>query len=216
MFIGHYALAFAAKKTTPTTSLATLIFAAAWCDLLWPFLLALGWERVSIHPGATAFNPLRFDSYPWSHSLLLVLGWSALIGGLHWLARRDRPAALVVGLLVLSHWVLDWISHAPDMPLWPGGLGHGLGLWNHVVATVAVEGSMFVLGVGLYLSATRAASWKGHLSLWTLLALILAMYAGDASGSAPPPSVPVLTAFAFLGWLPPLWGLWIERTRTLA
>lgn len=216
MFIGHYALAFAAKKITPRTSLATLLFASAWCDILWPVLLALGWERVRIQPGATAFNPLVFESYPWSHSLSLVLFWSALIGGLYFLVRRERKAALVVGLLVLSHWVLDWISHRPDMPIWPGGPGHGLGLWNHVGPTVLVEGTLFAAGVALYLRTTRAASWKGHLSLWSFLVLILAMYAGDASGSAPPPSVQILTGFAFLGWLPPLWGIWIERTRTLA
>lgn len=213
MFIGHYALAFAAKKAAPKTSLATLLFAASWCDLLWPVLLALGWERVRIQPGATAFNPLVFESYPWSHSLAWVAAWALLVGGLHWLARRDRRAALLVGLLVLSHWVLDWISHAPDLPLWPGGAGHGLGLWNHVGRTVLVEGSLFGIGVALYLGATRARSWRGQVSLWSFLALITAMYAADASGSNPPPSVSALNAFAFLGWLPPLWGLWIERTR---
>lgn len=147
MFIGHYALALAAKKATPKTSLATLIFAAAWCDLLWPILLWLGWERVSIHIGTTAFNPLVFESYPWSHSLMLVAAWATLIGGLHWLARKDRQAALIIGMLVLSHWLLDWISHRPDMPLWPGGALHGLELWNHVGATVFVESALFVAGV---------------------------------------------------------------------
>jgi hypothetical protein len=216
MFIGHLALALATKKATPRTSLATLVFATTWCDLLWPFLLLLGWERVSLRAGATAFNPLVFDSYPWSHSLLLVTGWAALIGGLHWLVRKDRRAALILGLLVLSHWLLDWISHRPDMPLWPGGTLHGLGLWNHVGATVLVEGALFVAGVLIYLRATRAPSWKGQASLWSFLILLAFMYAGDASGGAPPPNVQVLNRFAFLGWLLPLWGMWIERTRTLA
>lgn len=216
MFIGHFALAFAAKKVAPKTSLATLLFATGWCDLLWPVLLMLGWERVSIRIGVTAFNPLVFDSYPWSHSLLLVVGWAALIGGLHWLARKDRPAALVIGLLVVSHWLLDWLTHRPDLALWPGGALHGLGLWNHVGATVLIESALFVAGVVIYLRTTRALSWKGQLSLWSFLVLMTLMFIGDASGSAPPPSVQVLQRFAFLGWLSPLWGLWIERTRALA
>jgi hypothetical protein len=216
MFIGHFALAFAAKQAAPRTSLGTLLFAASWCDLLWPVLLALGLEQVRIQPGATAFNPLVFLSYPWSHSLLLVLGWSTLIGGLHFLRRRDPAAALVIALLVVSHWVLDWISHGPDMPLWPGGTGYGLGLWGSVRATLLVEGSLFVAGVLLYLQATKATRWQGHLSLWSFLLLLVFMYVGEASGAAPPPNVKALNLFAFLGWLPPLWGIWIERTRASA
>lgn len=215
MFIGHYALAFAAKKATPRTNLGALLLAVSWCDIVWPVFLLLGWERVRIHPGDTAFTPLDFQSYPWSHSLLVVVGWSALLGAVAFAWKRDSRGAFWIGALVASHWMLDWISHRPDMPLWPAGPCVGLGLWNHVGATLGVESLLFIGGVFLYLRATRAKHWVGHLSLWSFLIVVSLMYLSDASGRALPPSEKVLAWVSFIGWLPPLWGLWIERSREL-
>src|SRR3974377_2065334 len=119
MFIGRYAVAIGAKKIAPKTSLGTLLAAAAFIDLLWPVFLLLGWERVRIAPGITAFTPLDFESYPISHSLLTCLGWALLFGGAYWAIKRYPRGALVVATLVVSHWILDAIAHRPDMPLTP-------------------------------------------------------------------------------------------------
>ncbi len=119
MFLGHYAVAFAAKKVNPKPSLGTLFLAAQWLDLLWPLLLLMGYESVTIEPGNTDFTPLNFVHYPVSHSLLFALCWSVLFGLVYYIFKKNGKAALLIGALVLSHWVLDWITHRPDLPLSP-------------------------------------------------------------------------------------------------
>ena len=134
MFIGHFGVAFGAKKLAPKTSLGTLIFATEFLDLIWPIFLLLGLEHVRIVPGITKVSPFDFYDYPISHSLLTVLGWSILANGVYFIFRRDRRTAVVLGLGVLSHWVLDWVTHRPDLPLWPRGPDAGLGLWKLLVS----------------------------------------------------------------------------------
>ena len=73
MFIGHFAVGFAAKRFAPRTNLALLIAAAVFLDILWPIFVLLGWERVRIDPGNTRFTPLAFTYYPWSHSLVMSI-----------------------------------------------------------------------------------------------------------------------------------------------
>ena len=80
MFLGHYAVAIAAKRAAPRASLGTLIAAAAFLDLVWPVLVLLGLERVVVEPGATAFTPLDFEHYPISHSLVMSVAWGAALG----------------------------------------------------------------------------------------------------------------------------------------
>src|SRR5687768_14223293 len=147
MFIGHFAVGFAGKKLAPRASLPALLFAALFADALWPVLVAVGAEQVRIAPGSTIMTPLEFVSYPWSHSLLMLIIWGALFAAYY----RKRPdgarIGYVVGALVVSHWFLDWITHRPDMPLYPGGEGYGLSLWNNVTGTMVVEIAMFVVGV---------------------------------------------------------------------
>ena len=156
MFIGHFGVGFGAKRAAPRVSLGTLFMAAQFIDLLWQTLLLLGIEHVEIAPGITRVTPLNFISYPVSHSLLMVCVWGALFGFIHWLVRRDRRAAIVLGLCVLSHWLLDLIMHRPDLPLYPGDSPHlGFGLWNSLAASLVVEGLIFAGGIALYLRSTR-------------------------------------------------------------
>src|SRR6185503_12636442 len=108
MFIGHFALSFAAKRAVPRVNLATLFAAAALPDLIWPVLVAAGVEQVRIDPGNTAFTPLAFVSYPWSHSLLMVGIWAVGFAALHRSRTRYAAAFPVLAALVVSHWVLDW------------------------------------------------------------------------------------------------------------
>ena len=120
MFIGHFGVALAAKKFAPKTSLGTTIFAAEFVDLLWPVLLLLGVEHVAIAPGITRMSPLDLTDYPISNSLLMSVIWAVLVGGIYFAVRRYAAGAWVVGLMVLSHWFLDFIAHRADMPLAPG------------------------------------------------------------------------------------------------
>src|SRR5215469_14352810 len=156
MFLGHFALAMAAKKIAPKASLGTLVLSAQFADCLWPVLLLLGLEQVRIVPGITRVTPLDFTSYPISHSLLLELVWGFLLGGAYFLWRRDLPTALVSGTLLPTHWLLDYFAHRPDMPLYPGGAKVGLGMWNSLPLTLLVEFGLFLVGLLLYLRATHS------------------------------------------------------------
>jgi hypothetical protein len=214
MFIGHFAVGLAAKRVSPQRSLATYLAAAQLPDLLWPALLLVGAERVTIAPGDTAFTPLRFDSYPVSHSLLTVAAWGAVFAGLLWWRSRDQRAAFTCWALAVSHWLLDFVSHRPDMPLAPGASTKlGLGLWDSVPLTLAVEAVLFAAGVWLYVSATRARDAVGRYGLLGFLALIVAAYLGAAFGP-PAPSVfaiavsSILGAAVFVGL-----AAWVDRHR---
>ncbi|HTR99392.1 MAG TPA: hypothetical protein VML00_06540, partial [Bacteroidota bacterium] len=156
MFIGHYAVALAAKKAAPRTSLGTLFMAAQFADLLWPLLLLAGVEHVQPVQSESPFLRLEFTDYPVSHSLAGALLWSLVLGGLYRLIRRETRGALVVGGCVFSHWILDLLTHRPDLPLWfSGGPYAGLGLWNSVWGTGIVEGGLFLAGAAVYLKTTR-------------------------------------------------------------
>src|SRR5689334_8596846 len=109
MLLGHYAVALAAKQFSPKTSLGTLIAASAFLDLLWPIFVLLGYEELSIPLDTKTVNPIAFTSYPWSHSLAMAALWGLLFGTLYLWRKHNRVGALVVGLLVLSHWLLDWV-----------------------------------------------------------------------------------------------------------
>lgn len=215
MFIGHFALGFAAKSAAPQVSLGTLFLAAQFIDLLWPTFLFMGLERVRIEPGATAVVPLVFEHYPYTHSLLAVLGWAVLIGGLHFLLMRDRRSAGVLGLLVLSHWVLDLLVHKPDLQILPwSDTVVGLRLWTSLTLTLALEVPLFMLGVWLYARSTRAGDAAGRWGLVGLVLFLFVVYAGNVLGS-PPPSVEAIAWVGQLQWLLVLLGYWVDRHRRL-
>jgi len=197
VFIGHFALGFAAKRAAPRASLAVLFGAAQLADLLWPLLVAAGVEQVRIDPGNTAFTPLDFVSYPYSHSLLTLALWGALFGWVFRAPTRPR-GALLLAALVVSHWVLDFITHRPDMPLYPGGPKVGLDLWASVPATVAIETVMFVAGVWVYWSCTRPRDGVGRWGFFGLVALLAVAYVANLL-SPPPPSVNALIVTAIIG-----------------
>ncbi len=190
-----------------------MLAAAGFLDLLWPLFLLLGIEHVRIDPGNTAFTPLAFDDYPYSHSLLTTLVWSVLFGVGYHLLRHDKRGAVVLGAAVSSHWILDAVSHRPDLPLFPGSSTTvGLGLWNSVPATVIVEMALFAAGIIMYTRATRPKDQMGSIAYWTFIAFLLLTYAANTRGT-PPPNERILAWFSLLGWLPVIWGAWIDRHR---
>ena len=213
MFLGHHAVAFAAKKVSPNVSLGTLVLSAQFIDLLWPILLLLGFEHVRLAPGITVVSPFDFYDYPITHSLLMVLVWAGGLGTLYYAIRRSLRGALVIGACVLSHWVLDFISHYPDLPLIPGStVTVGLGLWNSFVGTILVEGGMFVAGLVLYVRLTRAVDRVGVYAFWAFVALLVAIYIG----SLVPQNSATQEALGIGGltqWLLVPWAYWIDRHR---
>jgi hypothetical protein len=212
MFLGHFGVALAAKKAAPKTSLGTLVFAAQFADMLWPLLLLLGIEQVRIVPGLLPASPFDFTSYPISHSLVAQMGWAALLVIAYFILRRDGRSALLVGALVPTHWLLDFIAHRPDMQIYPGGTKYGLGMWNSLPLTIFVEYALFAAGTAVYLGATRAKDRAGNLVLWSLLGLLAVLYPASLFGS-PPPSVQVLAWSAISIWLTVPWAAWADRHR---
>ena len=214
MFLGHFAVAFAAKRAAPEVSLGTLFLAAQLADLVWPTLVLAGVERFEIRPGLTAVTPLDFIHYPYSHSLAALAGWGAALGAGYLARKRNAANAAVLFALVLSHWALDVASHRPDMPLQPGGGERlGLGLWSSVAATLAVEGSLFAVCAALYVRATRPVDRIGRWSLAALLAFLAAVYLANLFGPAPSSTAEV-TWSAQAIWLLVAWGYWVDRHRT--
>ncbi|HVH67893.1 MAG TPA: hypothetical protein VM716_08505 [Gemmatimonadales bacterium] len=214
MFIGHYAVALAAKRAAPRTSLGTLFAAATLADLVWPAFVLTGWERVRITGGPNPFLNLTFDAYPISHSLLTLLAWAALFA--LWYRARTSYAhgALIVALLVVSHWVLDWVTHVPDMPLYPGGGPRvGLGLWNHVGGTVLVEAAMFGAALWIYLEMTRARDAVGRYGFGALIALLVASYAASLFSPPPPTTTALGIGGLLFGWLFVAWAGWGDKHR---
>jgi len=214
MFLGHFAIGFAGKRLAPRASLGTLFMAAQFIDLLWPTFLLFGFERVIIEPGNTPFTPLNFVHYPWSHSLVAVINWGLLFGATYFLIRHDWRTGLILGLVVISHWVLDLVTHAPDLPLWPGGERVGLGLWYSTAGTLAVEITFFVLGILMYFRSTSARDSTGQWTLWILIGLLFVIYLGNVFGP-PPPGVEAIAWVGQAQWLLVAFGYWVDRHRDI-
>ena len=214
MFIGHFALAFGAKRIAPMMSLGTLFLACQFADLLWPTLLVLGWEVVEIDLGNTLVTPLNFVSYPYSHSFVALVVWSALFALAYRAIRGWHPAAIgTIAALVFSHYVLDVITHRPDMPITlTGSRRLGLGLWNYPGATLAVESALFIVGSAIYLSVTRARDAAGRAGLYALIVVMVAIYFAALYGP-PPPSTAAIAGAGHLTWLFVIWAYWVERHR---
>lgn len=217
MFIGHFAVAVAAaaKTRAPRASLGSFIAASFFLDALWPVFVLLGIETFQVDPGNTAFTPLRFVSYPWSHSLAMALVWSIVFGGVHYAIRKDALTAKWLAGVVLSHWVLDAITHRPDLPLLPGlATRVGLGLWNSVPATVAIEGTMFAGAVWLYARATQPLDRVGRWAWIAFVSLLAIVYAANL-GPPPAPGQETLITWVTIGMIAFVpWGGWIDRHRS--
>ena len=213
MFLGHFAVALGAKRAAPKTSLGTLVLAAQFADLLWPVFLLLGWEQVRIVPGVTRVTPLDFVSYPYSHSLVAQLLWGLALGLVYFALRRNARAGVVLAACVPSHWVLDYVAHRPDLPLFPGGARYGLGLWDSFPATLSGEFGLFAIGISLYVTVTGAKDRIGKWALWSLLTFLPAVYIASVV-SPPPPSVQAIAVSALAMWLIVPWAAWADRHRS--
>jgi hypothetical protein len=211
MFVGHLAVALAAKRQAPSVNVGWFIAGVTALDLVWPIFVLAGIEHVSIAPGATAFTPLVFDSYPWSHSLVMACVWGVVLAGLaRW--RTPVPVGLLLFALVVSHWVLDVATHAPDMPLWPGASPKfGLGLWYSIPATLIVEGAMWLAGIWIFLRVAPPRTMGTRLAFWSFVAVCTVLW-GTGPWGPLPPSERALGYFALIGWLTVPWAAAADRT----
>ncbi|OUJ70033.1 hypothetical protein [Hymenobacter crusticola] len=215
MFLGHFGVGFGAKTLQPRVSLGTFFLAAQLADLVWPTLLLLGVERVNIVPHATATNAFAFVYYPFTHSLVGELVAGLLLGLVYWLLRRNGQSAMLVGLLVPSHWLLDVVVHTPDLPLYPGPSPlFGLGLWNQIALTQVVEFALLGAGLWLYVRRTTVRNGKGRYGLLGLVAFLVLIHVGSLF-SPPPASVEALGWSGQLFWVIVLLAYWVDRNRAV-
>jgi hypothetical protein len=214
MFIGHFAVGFAGKRFAPNLSLPALIFAAAFADFLVFAFLAAGVEEVRIQPGLMVANSLNLVYIPYSHSLVMGAVWGGLFGGAYFLLRRDPRGAWVLFAAVLSHWLLDFATHRPDMPLAPGiDLRLGLGLWNSRVATFVVEGTLWIGALFLYVRATRPKRRAGVYAFWSMIVLLTVLWMISLRGD-PPPSLKSLAVVNTIFFVTvEAWAFWMDRSR---
>lgn len=213
MFLGHFAVALAAKRAAPRASLGTLVAAGQAIDLLWPVLVLAGLESFRIEPGNTAMTPLAFDSYPWSHSLLMTLLLAILFGAVVARWGSGLRSGVVAGFAVASHWLLDYVTHRPDLQLAPWLPERvGLGLWDYPAAAIPLEGALFLAAALSYAWGTRARDRVGSLGYVLYIALLAGLFALNLT-SPPPPSTHAVALTALALWLFVAWAAWIDRHR---
>ena len=187
MFVGHYAVSLALKNFEKRASLGVLFLAVQFVDILFmPFVL-LGIERMNIVPDFTQSTHFELEYVPFTHSLVGSVFWAAVAYVVfRWLFVRKQAVALVVALAVFSHWVLDLITHTPDLPLWTDDtIKLGFGLWNSAAATYALEAILLIGALWLYLRATRASSALGKYAIAAFIAILLLINIVNIYG--PPP-----------------------------
>jgi len=213
MFLGHYGAALAAKKAAPALPLGTLIMASQLMDLLWPLLLLFHAEHVRIAPGITAVTPLDFYDYPWSHSLTGSLLLSVLFGGGIYLLSKNPRSSAAGGVLVFSHWVLDFVTHRPDLPLTFGsGTKVGLGLWNSLPGTIVLELLVFLAGFAVYFASVPANRRKGTVEFTAFAAVLAGIYFASLFGPPPENSLEIAVA-GNAAWIFVIWGYRLDRPR---
>jgi hypothetical protein len=198
MFVGHYGVSFAAKGLDRVIPLWLLFIAVQWLDVVWAPLVLLGVERVRVVPGITASNPLDLYYMPYTHSLVAALLWSAAAFGLYRVVagRREPVAAAVIAGAVFSHWVLDFVVHRPDLPLYDDTAKVGLGLWNIPALAFGLEAALFFGGMYLYFRTGVAR--KVRMIVFGLL--MLAVHAVTFFG-APPTSDRAAAVIALSAYL---------------
>ena len=208
MFIGHFGLAFGGKKIKNPPSLAIMFVAVQLLDLLWPIFVLTGLETFTIEPGNTDLTPLNFTYYPYSHSFLISVFWAILFGIIYYYFTKNRNNSIFLGLLVFSHWILDFITHRPDLPLSPfSDAKFGLGLWNSPIIEIVLETGIFLVGLFLY---TKHVKVNRKIAFWSLIIFLLAVHFANIFGP-PPPSINAVAWSANLMWIIVFWAWWIEK-----
>ena len=177
MFVGHYAVALAAKRFTPRTSLGILFIAVQLLDVVWAPLILLGVEHARVVPGLLPASALDLYDMPWTHGLVAALAWS-------WFAFRFSKNG-VLGACIFSHWVLDFVTHRPDLPLFRGGTRVGLGLCRFREATFLVEAALLVGGLLVYLRSTRARTPAGEYAMKAYVGVLILLEAFNLYGPVP-------------------------------
>jgi len=211
MFIGHFAPAFvAAASYSRGPKLATYFVAAQLVDWGFFVLAMVGIEKMRIDPGATEMVPFDLHHIPYTHSLLGAGIWAFVFGIVIAIWHRDSLAGMLTAGVVASHWLLDWITHRPDLTLTGGGEAYGLGLWNHPEVAMPLEVGIILAAFLFYIRRSRGPIAPPLI----LLLVMLAFQAINWFGPQPIEAgiwlyLEALLAFAVLTGL----AMWVGKNR---
>lgn len=213
MFIGHYSAAFVAAAHPKAPSLGTLFVAAQLVDFAFFSFVLAGVEHMRIVPGFTAMNPMDLYDMPITHSLAGSFAWGVGFALLVLALTKKPVAALIAGLVVASHWLLDLLVHAPDLTLMGGASKLGLGLWNQPMIEMPLEIGLLLGSAWFYSRSTKA-----NAKPWALLALLgFMLFVQAVNWFAPPPTAltpdqPITALVIFT--LTAAFAAWVARQRT--
>lgn len=218
MFVGHYGPSFAIKSRQPRIGLWVLFIAVQLLDVGWSVLVFLGIEKVRIVPGITASNPFDLYYMPFTHSLVAALAWAVATGIMSrfLLGIRGWPTAVWIGAAVFSHWVLDFVVHRPDLPLYDNAAKVGLGLWNYPIIALSLEALLLFGGMIVYLRRTKALNAIGRFGPPIFGVVMLGIQSYIFFG--PPPASPVAAAATAIVSYAVFAAVahWLDRNRELA
>jgi hypothetical protein len=190
MFVGHYAAALAAKSVEPRAPLWTYVGAAQLLDIGWTSLVMANVEHVRFDetlPG----SPLVLYDMPWTHSMPAAVVWSvAAMAVMRWALRLPWGAAVMVGLTVFSHWLLDYLVHRPDLLTGFGGDKVGLGWWDYPVPEQALEMGLIAITGAMWAGARTATGRQA----WPAVVFIAILVGVQILGTV---TAPAGSAFAF-------------------
>ena len=215
MLVGHCAIALAGKRAEPSLSLGTLMAAAVLADLFGFIFILAGLEHWTLKAGSAGINAVDLDRIAWSHGLLPDILWATLFAGAYYLWRRRAPGAWILFAAVISHWILDFISHRADMPIAPGlTFRYGLGLWTSVPATLMVEGLLWLIAIAIYIRATRSTGRAGIYGFWLAIAFLTLSWVNNITAAPPAGSLTTaaITSLSFFT-LVVSWAYWMNRVR---
>jgi len=211
MFVGHYSVSLAARRSNVDLPLWVWFIAVQWLDLGFMTFVLLGIEKVRIVPGFTDTNPLDLYFMPYTHGLLGATVASAIFAVLVAAVFPAARSAGGLGLLWLasfSHWLLDLVMHTPDLPIINGPEKVGLGLWNHLAIGLPLELLLLVLAAWFY---ARGADRTRRVRLWILVGVMLALQVYSIVGPTPASAAQfAVTALSAYGLLT-LGAYWVER-----
>jgi membrane-bound metal-dependent hydrolase YbcI (DUF457 family) len=215
LFVGHYGPSFAAKAVKSPIPLWVLFIAVQLLDIFWGIFVLLDIEKVRIVPGITATNPLDLYYMPYTHSLPGAMVLSIVAAVAYYVFRKGDglSAAALVGAAVFSHWILDWLVHRPDLPLYDNSFKVGLGLWNYPVFAFLLEIAVLFSGIYLYMKTTRRVASGGDFGVVIFGFVMLAFQAYVFFGRPPTSDKAAAVTslffyFAFAGT-----AYWLERKR---
>ena len=220
MFVGHYGPSYAIKAAQPAIPLWLLFIAVQLVDVAWSVLILLGIEKARIVPGITASNPFDLYYMPYTHSFVAAILWSVAAG---WLCNvllglRKWSAAVWIGAAVFSHWVLDWVVHRPDLPLYDDTVKVGLGIWNYPMIALILETLLLFGGMFIYMRRTTAVNVLGRIGPpgFGVLMIVIQTYIFFGPPPASPGELAVTAIASYIVFAVVIWWLDCQRRDVIA